>query len=235
MEQECYAFIFALDKWNNYLNGVKFIWETDCKALTQLNQKVQINKRCERWRLKILEYDFKVKYIPSLTNSMPDYLSRSPADDAEEEPDEISIFTSKSTQTDSDFINCHLSIVTAVQTRAMKFRNEVLNDTEDSTKVISDSLNTSIEENRIIPFSMEQLGQAQQNDSYAKNIPSNIKNSKNYTVKDDILMRRSNSSIHYVPQSDLRRTILHIYHDTAANGAHFGRNKTLHKIKQCHF
>ncbi|CAM4771189.1 unnamed protein product [Rotaria magnacalcarata] len=222
-------------KWNNYLNGVKFIWETDCKALTQLNQKVQINKRCERWRLKILEYDFKVKYIPSLTNSMPDYLSRSPADDAEEEPDEISIFTSKSTQTDSDFINCHLSIVTAVQTRAMKFRNEVLNDTEDSTKVISDSLNTSIEENRIIPFSMEQLGQAQQNDSYAKNIPSNIKNSKNYTVKDDILMRRSNSSIHYVPQSDLRRTILHIYHDTAANGAHFGRNKTLHKIKQCHF
>ncbi|CAF4910688.1 unnamed protein product, partial [Rotaria magnacalcarata] len=81
--------------------------------------KVQINKRCERWRLKILEYDFKVKYIPSLTNSMPDYLSRSPVDDAEEEPDEISIFTSKSTQTDSDFINCHLSIVTAVQTRAM--------------------------------------------------------------------------------------------------------------------
>ncbi|CAF4000774.1 unnamed protein product, partial [Rotaria magnacalcarata] len=222
-------------KWNNYLNGVKFIWETDYKALTQLNQKVQINKRCERWRLKILEYDFKVKYIPSLTNSMPDYLSRSPVDDAEEEPDEISIFTSKSTQTDSDFINYHLSIVTAVQTRAMKFRNEVLNDTEDSTKVISDSLNTSIEENRIIPFSMEQLGQAQQNDSYAKNIPSNIKNSKNYTVKDDILMRRSNSSIHYVPQCDLRRTILHIYHDTAANGAHFGRNKTLHKIKQCHF
>ncbi|CAF5225894.1 unnamed protein product, partial [Rotaria magnacalcarata] len=116
MEQECYAFICALDKWNNYLNGIKFIWETDHKALTQLNQKAQINKRCERWRLKILEYDYKVKYIPGLTNSMPDYLSRSPVDDAEEDPDEISFSTSKSTQTDSDFINYHSPIVTAVQT-----------------------------------------------------------------------------------------------------------------------
>jgi hypothetical protein len=78
MEQECYAFICALQKWQNYLIGVKFVWETDHKSLTQLNQKAQLNKRCERWRLKILEFDFKVKYIPGSTNVMPDYLSRSP-------------------------------------------------------------------------------------------------------------------------------------------------------------
>ncbi|CAF4243519.1 unnamed protein product [Adineta steineri] len=48
MEQECYAFICALDKWHNYLSGIKFKWETDHKALTQLNQKARINKRCER-------------------------------------------------------------------------------------------------------------------------------------------------------------------------------------------
>ncbi|CAF2087757.1 unnamed protein product [Rotaria magnacalcarata] len=99
MEQECYAFICSLDKWHNYLSGIKFTWETDHKALTQLNQKAQINKRCERWRLKILEYDYKVKYIPGLTNSMPDYLSRSPVDDAEEDSDEVSLLISKSTQT----------------------------------------------------------------------------------------------------------------------------------------
>ncbi len=80
MEQECYAFIHALSKWHNYLSGTKFTWETDHKALTQLNKKAQINKRCERWRLKVLEYDFDVKHIPGLQNSMPDYLSRSPVD-----------------------------------------------------------------------------------------------------------------------------------------------------------
>ncbi|CAF1309962.1 unnamed protein product, partial [Rotaria sordida] len=69
MEQECYAFVCTSDKWHNYLSRIKFTWEADHKVLTQLNQKAQINKRCKRWRLKILEYDFKVKCIPGLTNS----------------------------------------------------------------------------------------------------------------------------------------------------------------------
>jgi hypothetical protein len=105
MDQECYAFICSLDKWHNYLNGIKFTCETDHKALTQLNQKAQNNKRCERWRLKILEYDFIVKYIPGPMNLMPDYLSRSPVDDAEEDPDENLITTSRSIQTDPEFYN----------------------------------------------------------------------------------------------------------------------------------
>ena len=46
MAQECYTFIRALDKWHSYLSGIKFIWETDHKAVTQLNKKAQNNKRC---------------------------------------------------------------------------------------------------------------------------------------------------------------------------------------------
>ncbi|CAF4334948.1 unnamed protein product, partial [Rotaria sp. Silwood2] len=235
MEQECYAFICTLDKWNNYLSGITFIWETDHKALTQLNKKAQVNKRCERWRLKILEYDFKVKYIPGLTNSMPDYLSRSPVEDAEEDPDEITHLISKSAQTDISNVNNHSSIVAAVETRAMKLRNKALNDISNTTKLPSDSLNTSIEENRTTPFSIDELIQAQQNDNYAKNIINNIKKYKNYMIKDNLLMRRSKTPVPYVPQGDFRKTILQIYHDTAANGAHFGRDKKIHKIKQRYF
>ncbi|CAF4980388.1 unnamed protein product, partial [Rotaria sp. Silwood1] len=232
MEQECYAFICALDKWHKYLSGITFLWETDHKALTQLNKKAQINKRCERWRLKILEYDFKVKYIPGSINLMPDYLSRSPVDEAEEDPDEITHFISQSTQTDISNFNNHSSIIAAVETRAMKLRNKTLNDISDTTKLISDS---PTEENRIIPISTEQLIQAQQNDDYAKNILNNIKKYKNYMIKDNLLMRRLNPPVPYVPQSDLPRTILQTYHDTPANGAHFGRDKTIYKIKQRYF
>ncbi|CAF4618994.1 unnamed protein product, partial [Rotaria sp. Silwood2] len=232
MEQECYAFICSLDKWHNYLSGIKFIWETDHKALTQLNQKAQVNKRCERWRLKIVEYDFKVKHIPGLTNTMPDYLSRSPVDEAEEDPDEVSLLISKSTQTDFLDINNHSSIVTAVQTRAMKLRNRSLNDKNDTTILSSDTLN---KENRTIPISIEQFIQAQQNDNYAKKILNNIKNYKHYIINDNLLMRRTNPPVPYVPQGEIRKTILNIYHDTAANGAHFGRDKTMYKIKQRYF
>jgi transposase InsO family protein len=52
---------------------------------------------------------------------------------------------------------------------------------------------------------------------------------------DNLLMRRLDPPIPYVPQGELRRSILKIYHDTAANGAHFGRNKTRHKIKTRYF
>ncbi|CAF4343509.1 unnamed protein product, partial [Rotaria sordida] len=182
--QECYAFICSLDKWHNYLSGITFIWETDHKALTQLNKKAQINKRCERWRLKILEYDFNVKYIPGSINLMPDYLSRSPVDDAEEDPDETIHLISKSTQTDILNVNNHSSIVAAVETCAMKLRNKTLDDISN-TKLSSDSLNTSIEQNRITPFSIEELIQAQQNDDYSKNILNNIKKYKNYMIKDN--------------------------------------------------
>ncbi|CAF4915089.1 unnamed protein product, partial [Rotaria magnacalcarata] len=76
---------------------------------------------------------------------MPDYLSRSPVDEAEEDPDEISLLISKSTQTDFLDINNYSSIVTAVQTRAMKLRNQSLNDKNDTAILPSDTLN---EENR---------------------------------------------------------------------------------------
>ena len=44
MEQARYTFICELDKWHNYLSGIKFIWETDHQAVTQLNKKAQNNK-----------------------------------------------------------------------------------------------------------------------------------------------------------------------------------------------
>ena len=137
-----------------------------------------------------------MQYIPGLTNSMPDYLSRSPVDDAEEDPDEISHPISKSTQTDFPNDNNHLSAVTAVETRAMKLRNQILNDTN---KLTSDSLNTFIRENRTIPFSIEQLIQVQQDDDYAKNILNNIKNYKNFIIKDNLLIRRLNPPVPYIP------------------------------------
>jgi len=209
MEQECYAFICALDKWHNYLSGTQFTWETDHKALTQLNQKAQINKRCERWRLKILEYDFKVKYIPGLSNSMPDYLSRSPVDEAEEDPDEISLVTSKSTQTDLTFFTEQVSVTAAVQTRSAKLRDKAPDNSTVTPSIVSNPLpNPSsdqssdplIGENRIHPITTEQLIEARQNDDYAKNILNNIKKYKQYIIKNGILMRRLIPPVPYVPQ-----------------------------------
>ena len=107
----------------------------------------------------------------------------------------------------------------------MKLKSQTSNDSSNTKKPTLDSLNASTRENRTIPLSVEHLIQIQRNDSYAIHILNNIKNYKTYIVKDNILMRLSNLSVPYVPQGDFRKTILRIYHDTAVNGEHFGRNK----------
>ena len=118
---------------------------------------------------------------------------------------------------------------------AMKLKNQTSNDSSNTKESTLDSLNASTRENRTIPFSVEQLIQVQRNDSYTIHILNNIKNYKTYIVKDNILMRRSNPSVPYVPQGDFRKTILRIYHDAAANGERFGRNKKIHKTKKTLF
>ena len=109
----------------------------------------------------------------------------------------------------------------------MKLKYQTSNGSSNTKKSTLDSLNASTRENETITFSAEQLIQVQRHDSYAIHILNNIKNYKTYIVKDNLLMRRSNPSVPYVPQDDFRKTILRIYHDTAANGAHFGRDKKI--------
>jgi transposase InsO family protein len=238
IEQECYAFICALDKWSNYLSGVKFTWETDHKALTQLNQKAQINKRCERWRLKILEYDFTVRYIPGPLNAMPDYLSRSPVDEAEEDPDEVISVTSKGTQTDPDKMHRAQPMVMVVQTRAMRKRDEKNENNPTTIKtspIESDSPDRIPQENRTTPITDDQMKTAQRADPTLNGIIENIEQHTKYLMENEILMWKSTPPVPCVPVGHLRTTILEIYHDSSANGAHFGRDKTLHKIKQRYF
>ncbi|CAF3843672.1 unnamed protein product [Rotaria magnacalcarata] len=100
IEQECYAIVQAIDKWDKYLRGHEFILETDHEPLVNLPNKEQLNKGCNRWRLKLAEYRFKVKHIQGKKNNMADYLSRSPVELAEEDIDERILYESKSTQTD---------------------------------------------------------------------------------------------------------------------------------------
>ncbi|CAF5198206.1 unnamed protein product [Rotaria magnacalcarata] len=48
-------------------------------------------------------------------------------------------------------------------------------------------------------------------------------------------MKKSSPPVPFVPKGRIRSDIIKIYHDTPANGAHFGRNRTTQKIKQRYF
>ena len=129
-EQECYAIIYAIEKWHKYVNGRPFIIETDHKPLLPLNMKQQLNSKCERWRLKLQQYQFTVRYIKGKHNTIADYLSRSPVDDAAHDDDDFTPTKSQATQTEVDVST---TIVAAVLTRKKAKQQEQEEDRRQQT------------------------------------------------------------------------------------------------------
>ncbi|CAF4209146.1 unnamed protein product, partial [Rotaria magnacalcarata] len=88
---------------------------------------------------------------------------------------------------------------------------------------------------QIIPFTWEQLKEAQHQDEEITNIITNIRKHKKYFIKDNMLMKKMNPPVPVISKGRIRSDIIKIYHDTPANGAHFGRDRTINKIQQRYF
>ncbi|CAF1690102.1 unnamed protein product, partial [Adineta ricciae] len=80
------------------------------------------------------------------------------------------------------------------------------------------------------------LQAAQQIDPTVQHIIHNIHTSPyntSYLISNGLLLHKTSryKPVPYVPAGSIRQDIMKIYHDTPANGAHFGRDKTLQKIQ----
>ena len=259
IEQECYAIVQAVEKWDKYLRGQEFLLETDHEPLVNFANKEQLNKRCERWRLRLAEYRFKVKHIEGKKNNMADYLSRSPVEMAEEDIDERTYYESKSTQTDTLSASLYtkssfLKIATAItraQARLQRQvvptssttltdikRNELIPNGKEANWKEPIAKKSDENPNKIIPFDMDDLRKCQDDDTMVQEIKKSIKNQKHYTIEDGILFRKQQPplrSVPFVPVGRIRADVLKIYHDTPSNGAHFGRDKTTRKIQERYY
>jgi hypothetical protein len=254
-EQECYAIIYAIEKWHKYLDGRPFIIETDHKPLLPFNLKQQLNSKCERWRLKLQQYQFTVRYIKGKHNTVADYLSRSPVENGLNDEDDYVQTKSRATQTDNPMTS---HVVAPVVTRAQAQQHQQVNERidchltnqtcdEQQTKRNIDNIThrscnpnhtkrpVNITPFHIIPFTYEQLKESQHEDEQTKNMIMNIEDFNEYLIQDDMLTTKSFPQVPFVPKGRIRSDIIKIYHDTPANGAHFGRDKTIHKIQQRYF
>jgi hypothetical protein len=246
IEQECYAIIQAIEKWDKYLRGQDFTIETDHEPLLSFTNKEQVNKKCERWRLRLAEYRFKMKHIQGKKNNMADYLSRSPVETAEEDLDERIQYESKATQTNSSSETSQRKVashpITSAVTRAQaKLQQQTDKLIPQGKGVNSNTPAGQLTNNTIdqsILFDMDDLKKYQEEDQQVQEIKKNIRKEKQYEIKDELLLRKQKpplKSVPFVPAGQLRATILNMYHDTPSNGAHFGRDKTTRKIQERYY
>ena len=75
-ERECYSVVWSVATLRPYIEGLKFTVRTDHDAFGWLMKISDSTGRLMRWRLRLSEFDFTVKYSPVLVSQVPDALSR---------------------------------------------------------------------------------------------------------------------------------------------------------------
>src|SRR5256885_10279731 len=75
-ELECLAIIWATQVFRPYIWGVRFTLITDHEALTWLQSMTATSAKLVRWRLRLQEYNFKIRHRSAARHKNVDALSR---------------------------------------------------------------------------------------------------------------------------------------------------------------
>ena len=75
-EKECFSMYYAIQMFQKYVRGQKFIVESDHSCLQWLHKHANQNRRLMRWSLNLSDYNFVVVYRKGNTNVIADALSR---------------------------------------------------------------------------------------------------------------------------------------------------------------
>ena len=113
-EKECLAVVWALEKWQHYLEPKLFTIVTDHSALQWVLSSTKTTSRLIRWALRLQKFDFTVQYRKGKLNVVPDALARIPT------CSECNLYSSKK---DADALPMTLQLVWEEQHKEPKLEN----------------------------------------------------------------------------------------------------------------
>ena len=86
IEKEALAFTWACERFSDYLLGLRFHVQTDHKPLVPLFTSKPLDElpvRVQRFRLRMIRFDFSMSHVPGKSLLVADALSRAPCSEAE--------------------------------------------------------------------------------------------------------------------------------------------------------
>lgn len=91
IEREAVALAWSADKFKEYITGIPVVFETDHKPLVQVLQTKPIDEltpRLQRFRIRLMRYDYQITYVPGKDLTVADALSRNFPEDFEKPKDD---------------------------------------------------------------------------------------------------------------------------------------------------
>ncbi|XP_011859821.1 PREDICTED: uncharacterized protein K02A2.6-like [Vollenhovia emeryi] len=98
IEKEALGLAIAADKFKEYITGVRVCFETDHKPLIQILQSKPLDEmtpRLQRIRIRLMRYNYVVRWIPGKQLVLADALSRNPRPSSQKEGGDIDIENSR--------------------------------------------------------------------------------------------------------------------------------------------
>ena len=131
IEKEALAVTWALEQWTGFLIGMKFKVETDHKPLIPMFSTMLIDElpvRIQRFRMRLMRFDFTIEHIPGKLLYKADALSRFPRGDEAHD--------TKPCNDLHEEVECHVNLVlvTIPDQRLDEIRSELKND--DTLKLV---------------------------------------------------------------------------------------------------
>ena len=134
IEKEALATTWALERWSDLLIGMKFKVETDHKPLVPLFTTKLIDElpvRIQRFRMRLMRYDFGVEHVPGNALYTADTLSRCPVE--QEKSGEAT--TEEELRAEADcYVNAVIITLPASDKRLDEIRNEL--KTDDTLRLV---------------------------------------------------------------------------------------------------
>jgi hypothetical protein len=87
MEGECYALIWGIMHFRQYLHRTHFILRTDHKPLEWLATVSNANGRRGRWIDLLQDFNFKILHRPRMKHTNVDALNQNPVGEARDDDD----------------------------------------------------------------------------------------------------------------------------------------------------
>lgn len=233
IEKEALALWWCVtQKFKTYLQGQRFIVETDHRPLIWLNKQPYNNARVDRWGIALQEFEYEIKHIAGTKNQVADCLSRYPVESV----------STKEDQQEPVAANPQVFVVTrAMARRAEASKEESEEEIGKSPRRGNNGNKCRTKKEEHIYFDDETLRKQQQADTDLQKILQNIEKHNDVIVeKDGVVYKKKERKdgktyfLRYIPKA-MVKNILFIYHDSTFNGSHFGIKKTFYKIRNRFF